>query len=118
MKVLCLCIGHLFLTCMYRSFIPDMYRSFIPDNVLSPDSTPIQSAELSIHCEEIEHIKPEDEQVHEKYHRESESECLACYFDEVTGEFVKPSVKVSKKRAIQKEVGSWLESEGLHVVCD
>lgn len=88
------------------------------DDVLSPDSTPIQSTELSIHCEEIEHIKPEDEQVHEKYHRESESECLACYFDEVTGEFVKPSVKVSKKQAIQKEVESWLESEGLHVVCD
>lgn len=88
------------------------------DDVLSPDSTSIQSSESSIHREEIDPVVAEDEQVHEKYHRESDSECLACYFDEVTGEFVKPSVKVSKTQAIQKEVESWLESEGLHVVYD
>ncbi len=95
-----------------------LYRSFIADDVLSPDFTSIQNTESSIHPEERDPITAEDEQVHEKYHRESESECLACYFDEVTGEFVKPSVKVSKKQAIQKEVESWLESEGLHVVFD
>lgn len=95
-----------------------LYRSFIPEDVLSPDSTSIQSTESSIHREVIEPLAAEDEQVHEKYHRESDSELLACNFDDRTGGFVKPSVKASKKQAIQKEVESWLEGEGLHVVCD
>lgn len=81
----------------------------------TPKSQPLSCVEVRFSEAEI---SSDEQLIRDDFTRESDSEYLACNFDDRTGEFVKPSVKASKKQAIQKEVELWLEGEGLHVVCD
>jgi hypothetical protein len=67
-----------------------LYRSFIPDTVLLPESEPVQEA----------------------YRRESDSDQSAATFDEITGEFIKLPVKVSRKPFIRAAVDTSLQSIG------
>lgn len=81
----------------------------------TPKSQPLSCVEVRFSGTKI---SSGEQLIQDDFTRESDNEHLASCFDEVTGEFVKPSVKVSKKQAIQKEVESWLEGEGLHTDCD
>jgi hypothetical protein len=86
----------------------------IIDTVLSPESEHVQNNESSLIRLMIELINGDsslvDEAVQEAYQRESESNHSSDCWDESTGEFVKPPVKVSKKSIIRVAVDNSLKA--------
>jgi hypothetical protein len=97
-----------------------VYRSFISEPVLSPEPEPIQDTESPlIRQEEVTEqstqeqmisLEYEDEPIQEAYHRESESDQSPESFNEITGEFVRQPVKVSRQSMTRQSVDSLLRS--------
>ena len=75
----------------------------------TPKSQPLSCVEVRFSETEI---SSGEQSIQDDYTRESDSDHLANCFDEVTGEFIKHPVKVSKRKTTQHEVELWVLGGG------